>query len=142
MVWPATFESRLDSWTQLRTRAKTLPVDAALEDVNAWWFSSPWTGYHLHWDDREDWPDPWQLLDDNIFCEVARGLGILYTITLLNRADLQDSVLSEADQGNLVLVQQGKYILNWDSEQVLNINPGQIKARHSITQEQIQQQIR
>jgi hypothetical protein len=96
----------------------------------------------LHWDDRAVWPDPWQLLSDNIYCDLARGLGILYTITLLDRADLQDSVLAESDQGNLVLVEQGKYILNWDSQQVLNINPGQINVQHSITQEQIQQQIR
>ena len=73
MVWPVTFESRLDSWTQLRTRANSLPVDQALDAINSWWFSSPWTGYHLHWDDREDWPDPWQLLDDNIFCDPNRG---------------------------------------------------------------------
>jgi len=81
-------------------------------------------------------------LSDNIYCDLARGLGILYTITLLDREDLQDSVLAESDQGNLVLVEQGKYILNWDSQQVLNISPGQINVQHSITQEQIQQQIR
>jgi hypothetical protein len=81
-------------------------------------------------------------LSDNIYCDLARGLGILYTITLLDRNDLQNSVLTESDQGNLVLVQEGKYILNWDSEQVLNISPGRITARHSVTQEQIQQQIR
>ena len=142
MVWPATFESRLDSWTQLRTRAKTMPIDAALEDINAWWFSSPWTGYHLHWDDREDWPDPWQLLDDNIFCEVARGLGILYTITILDRPDLQDTVLVEVDSDNLVQVNQGKYILNWDRDTVVNINLSLKKTRHQITQNQIKLQIK
>ena len=141
-MWGSTFEQRLAAWTALRDRVRDLPTSDALDEINAWWQQTPWRAYHLHWDDRPDWPDPWQLLSDNIYCDLARGLGILYTITLLNRADLQDSVLAEADQGNLVLVQQGKYILNWDSEQVLNINPGQIKARHSITQEQIQQQIR
>ena len=141
-MWPATFEQRLHAWGVLRETVQHASVEQLLADINTWWFHAPWRAYHLHWDDRAIWPDPWQLLSDNIYCDLARGLGILYTITLLDRADLQDSVLAEADQGNLVLVQQGKYILNWDSEQVLNINPGQIKARHSITQEQIQQQIR
>jgi hypothetical protein len=36
---------------------------------------------------KPTWPDPWQLLSDDVYCEVARGLGILYTITLLDRAD-------------------------------------------------------
>ena len=141
-MWPATFEQRLHAWGVLRETIQHAPIEQVLAEVNTWWFYAPWRAYHLHWDDRAVWPDPWQLLSDNIYCDLARGLGILYTITLLDRADLQDSALVESDQGNLVLVQQGKYILNWDSQQVLNINPGQIKAQHSITQEQIQQQIR
>jgi len=141
-MWPATFEQRLHAWGVLRESIQHAPVDQVLTDINAWWFRAPWRAYHLHWDDQPNWPDPWELLSDNIYCDLARGLGILYTITLLDRPDLQDSVLTESEQGNLVLVQEGKYILNWDSEQVLNINPGQITARHSVTQEQIQQQIR
>ena len=137
MVWPVTFESRLDSWTQLRTRANSLPVDQALDAINAWWFSSPWTGYHLHWDDREDWPDPWQLLDDNMFCEVARGLGILYTITLLDRADIHSAELVLTKNGhNLVLVDKSKYILNWDKSSVVNINP-EVKIVKKLTQLQV-----
>ena len=141
-MWPVTFEQRLHAWGVLRESVQHVSVEQTLAEVNAWWFRAPWRAYHLHWDDQSKWPDPWELLSDNIYCDLARGLGILYTITLLDRADLQDSVLAESDQGNLVLVQQGKYILNWDSQQVLNINPGQIKAQHSMTQEQIQQQIR
>ena len=141
-MWPSTFEQRLHAWGVLRESVQHAPVEQALAEVNAWWFRAPWRAYHLHWDDQMHWPDPWELLSDNIYCDLARGLGILYTITLLDRADLQDAVLTESDQGNLVLVGQGKYILNWDSQQVLNINPGQLKARHSVTQEQIQQQIR
>jgi hypothetical protein len=137
LVWPVTFESRLDSWTQLRTRANALPVDLALDAINTWWFSSPWTGYHLHWDDREDWPDPWQLLDDNIFCEVARGLGILYTITLLERVDIHSAELVLTKMGhNLVLVDKSKYILNWDKSSIVNINP-EAKIVKKLTQLQV-----
>ena len=141
-MWPANFEQRLHAWGVLRESVQHAPLEQVLTEVNTWWFRAPWRAYHLHWDDRPNWPDPWELLSDNIYCDLARGLGILYTITLLDRPDLQDSVLTESDQGNLVLVNQGKYILNWDSDTIVNINPGQIKARHSVTQEQIQQQIR
>ena len=141
-MWPVTFEQRLHSWGVLRESIQHSPVEKVITEINAWWFQAPWRAYHLHWDDQQTWPDPWELLSDNIYCDLARGLGILYTITLLDRADLQDSVLTESDQGNLVLVQDGKYILNWDSSAVVNINPGQFKARHSVTQEQLKQQIR
>ena len=141
-MWPKTFAERLESWAQLRTQASTADVETALAAINSWWFQTPWRAYHLHWDDRAVWPDPWQLLSDDLYCPLARGLGILYTITMLDRPDLQDAVLAEVDSDNLVLVAKKKYILNWDPEQMLNITLGNFKSHHSITQEQIQQQIR
>jgi hypothetical protein len=141
-MWPRTFAERLESWNQLRNQAATTDLESALHQINSWWFQTPWCAYHLHWDDQAVWPDPWQLLSDNIYCPLARGLGILYTITLLDRADLQDAVLAEVASDNLVLVNKKKYILNWDAETILNISPTGSNIRHSVTQEQIKQQIR
>jgi hypothetical protein len=141
-MWPKTFAERLESWAQLRNQASTADAETALGAINSWWFQTPWRAYHLHWDDQAVWPDPWQLLSDNLYCSLARGLGILYTITILDRPDLQDAVLAEFDSDNLVLVAKKKYILNWDSTTVVNINPTGSQTRHSITQEQIKQQIR
>jgi len=140
-MWPRTFAERLESWSQLRKQASTADAETALHAINAWWFHAPWRAYHLHWDDRATWPDPWQLLSDNLYCPLARGLGILYTITLLDRADLQDAVLIEIDSDNLVQVNKKKYILNWDADTILNINLAGSHARHSVTQEQLKQQI-
>ena len=140
MKWPATFEARLDSWNQLRTQVADQPVESALETINSWWFQSPWTAYHLHWDDQNSWPDPWQLLNDNMYCEVARGLGILYTITCLNRGDMDSAelVLTNDDR-NLVLLDKSKYILNWDRTVVLNTS-SEIEVKKSLHQSQITQQ--
>jgi hypothetical protein len=115
----------------------------AVEAINSWWFDAPWCPYHLHWDDQANWPDPWQLLDDNLYCSLARGLGIMYTIAMLGHSDLQDAVLVEVDGDNLVLVSQGKYILNWDRDTVVNINPSyKNNTRRSIAQSEIKQQIK
>lgn len=138
-MWCSTFEQRLAAWNVLRNRVCTLPKPDALEEINSWWQQTPWRAYHLHWDDQADWPDPWQLLSDNIYCDLARGLGILYTITVLDRYDLQDAVLIESDRGNLVQVENGKYILNWDQSPGLNINLQQNK--HHITQSDVKQQL-
>ena len=138
-MWCSTFEQRLAAWNTLRDRVRMLPKPDALAEINSWWQQTPWRAYHLHWDDRVDWPDPWQLLSDNIYCDLARGLGILYTITVLDRDDLQDAVLIDSDQGNLVLVEDGKYILNWDQSLGLNINLQQNK--HHIAQSDVKQQL-
>lgn len=141
-MWPSTFAQRLESWSQLRAQAALVDSESALHLINAWWFHAPWRAYHLHWDDQSTWPDPWQLLSDNMYCSLARGLGIVYTIAMLDRTDLQDSHLVDTGSDNLVLVDKKKYILNWDAEQVLNINPGPYKVHHSVSQQEIKQQIR
>lgn len=141
-MWPRTFQERLAAWNQLRQSANNLPLEQCLLEINRWWFRTPWCAYHLHWDDRATWPDPWQLLSDNIFCSLARGLGIMYTITLLDREDLIDAVLIDTGTDNLVQVGGEKYILNWDLEEIVNINLGQYKVRHSVAQSEIKQQIR
>lgn len=141
-MWSRSFEDRLASWSDLRHRCNSMDTESALLEINQWWFNTPWTAYHLHWDDRATWPDPWQLLDDNIYCGLARGLGIMYTITLLDRPELQNVEMTEVESDNLVLVDQGKYILNWDRDQIVNINLRPQRSRHSITQQQIKQQIK
>ena len=141
-MWPRNFSERLESWAQLRQQCQTLDSEPALIKINSWWFQTPWTAYHLHWDDQADWPDPWQLLSDDQYCPVARGLGILYTIAMLDREDLQDACMIEYQSDNLVLVAQEKYILNWDPDQVLNISLGRSKPRRRVSQEQIKQKIR
>lgn len=141
-MWARTFDARLVSWNQLRSDVATVPADQCLHAINAWWFDAPWRAYHLHWDDQPSWPDPWQLLDDNLFCGLARGLGMLYTISLLDRSDIQDAELIDTGSDNLVLVEQKKYILNWDRDQLLNINLTPFTPRHRLSQEQTKIQIK
>ena len=136
-MWPKTFADRLESWTALRTLAQSQDLETALITINQWWFNSPWQAYYLHWDDQAKWPDPWKLLSDNIYCDVAKALGILYTISLLDREDMADAtlILTE-DHRNLVLVDKTKYILNWSSSCVVNTNQA-VKIRQQFKQHQI-----
>ena len=142
-MWHSTFDQRLAAWNQLRTQcAANASVDKILTDINNWWFDTPWRAYHLHWDDQATWPNPWELLDDNLFCSLARGLGILYTIAIIDHPLIQDAELIDTGSDNLVLVGQKKYILNWDRDQLLNINLTPFKILHSVGQKQIKTQIK
>jgi len=136
-MWPRTFDERLASWMQLRQQVQLADPESALHAINSWWFQTPWRAYHLHWDDRADWPDPWQLLSDNLYCPLARGLGILYTITLLDRTDIGSANLVLTESGhNLVLIDQTKYILNWEANTVVNNNL-ELTIRRQYRQHQI-----
>jgi hypothetical protein len=123
-MWPVTFDNRLQAWVELRSRCQFLDLENSLTAINQWWFNTPWQPYYLHWDDQADWPDPWQLLSDNVYCDLARSLGILYTISLLERVDMADAELVLAEDGsNLVLVAKEKYILNWNKDSIVNNKP-------------------
>jgi hypothetical protein len=141
-MWSHTFPERLQAWADLRAQAASLPLETALESINAWWFQTPWRPYHLHWDDQAAWPDPWQLLDDNIYCGLARGLGIMYTIAMIDREDVLHAELVESDGDNLVLINQSKYILNWDASSIVNTSPQITLSRHRVSQDKIKQQLR
>lgn len=141
MSWHRDFQQRLFDWHALRSQCQTMTKSDCLYTINQWWFGSPWTPYHLHWDDQKQWPDPWQLLQDNLFCSLARALGIMYTVTLLDREDLQNTVLADIGGDNLVLVDQKKYILNWDRDQIVNINLVSTNVLHCVDLHQIQQLI-
>jgi hypothetical protein len=137
LIWPATFAARLSSWNLLRDQTQNLSIESALEEINSWWFRAPWRPYYLHWDDQPAWPDPWQLLSDDVYCDLARGLGILYTITLLDRADMADAELILTDKGdNLVLLAKEKYILNWSPDSVVNTFQ-EVKKHRQLKQHQI-----
>lgn len=120
-MWHKDFADRLDSWAELRNQNQELPLEEALKNINDYWQESPWQPHYLHWDDHLIWPDPWQLLSDNLFCDLARGLGILYTVSMLEHKDLVSYELILAEDGrNLVLVNKSKYTLNWDGSVLVN----------------------
>lgn len=115
------YEDRLVSWNQLRIDNKNNELSLALLAINDWWQLLPIDSQYLHWEDDKNWPDPWDILADGIFCDLTKSLGIVYTLELVNRNDINDVVLALTKEGdNLVLVNNGKYILNWAPGEILN----------------------
>jgi hypothetical protein len=72
----------------------------------------------------EDWPDPWNLLNDNNYCYYGRALGMLYTLILLGVKDIDFVEGTDYNRENvvLVLVDNAKYTLNYWPDSVLNTN--------------------
>ncbi len=136
-MWPRDYSARLQAWADLRDQCSQLPLAQALDHADAWWQQTPWKPYYLHWDDRNHWPTPWELLSDNVYCDLARAVGIMYTITMLERDDITGVELADTDQGNLVLVNQGKYILNWHTSDELNIPSKQFTINQRLNRLEI-----
>jgi hypothetical protein len=120
-MWKYDFGDRLSEWRDLRHDCQRLDLNQCLLKINDWWWQVPTVNHYLHWDDNPKWPDPWELLFDNIFCDLARALGMLYTVSMLERTDITDTKLIQTKRYNLVQVNGGKYILNWCPGDILNI---------------------
>ena len=120
-------EDRLRSWREFRLSLETLPLDQALTQTAEFWAKAPFTPYYLDPDSMENWPDPWTLIFENMYCDVAKCLGIVYTMLLTeHRKNLEVEIRTYIDpknnyEYNLAYFNQGKYILNMIDGEIVNI---------------------
>ena len=119
-------EGRLRSWREFRATLESLPLELALAQTAEYWAGAPFVPYNLDPEDPSNWPDPWTLVIENTYCDVAKCLGIVYTMLLTaHRTDLEIEVRVYEDTKtryvyNLAWINQGKYILNMIDGEVVN----------------------
>lgn len=138
-MWPFTFEERLQQWCQLREYLHDKDLEHQLLEINNWWFRAPIINRSVTWENHNTWPSPWDLLAQDGWCDLARALGIMYTVVLVI-PDV-DVTLTQVDNDNLVLVSQGKYILNWCPGDVLNNHSADIKITRRLNKDEIQKKL-
>ena len=142
-IFQSTYEARLQDWFQLRTSVTSLPIEQQCITIDKWWQDAPLVTHHLHPHDIDNWPDPWELLSENTYCEVARALGMCYTLLLLDISDVE-MVLSTNNIGEdvvLVLVDNAKYILNYWPNTVVNNNLRDFKVVSKLDIKKIKDKI-
>ena len=131
------YVTRLRSWVDLRNKLLRLPINQQAVEIDRFWHRVPTQHHYLHTDFIKDWPDPWQLLSDNTYCNYARALGMIYTLLLLGNKniDLVDAKDDNSNEVVLVLVDDAKYVLNYWPDTVVNNNIADfvITRKHDIT---------
>jgi hypothetical protein len=133
-VFQLNYETRLNSWYNLRSTLEHSDTKTKCVEIDKWWQQAPLVNHHLHILDNENWPGPWDLLVENTYCTVARALGMCYTLLLTG---VEDIVLVEATdmQGEdmvLVLVDSAKYVLNYWPDTVVNNNSNNFSIKRHI----------
>ena len=121
-VFQMSYDNRLQGWYDLRTRLKDLTIEEKCVEIDKWWQRAPLINHHLHTLDTKSWPDPWELLAENIYCDVAKALGMCYTLLLLDVSEIElvEARNEQAEDVILVLVDNAKYILNYWPDTVLS----------------------
>jgi hypothetical protein len=82
-VFDAHGNERIDQWRQLRNNLETdqEPFSTALNV----WCRAPLVNSYLDPSRPRSWPDPWHLILDNRYDDLALTLGIMYTLKLTQR---------------------------------------------------------
>jgi hypothetical protein len=119
-------EDRLRSWREFRATLDTLPLEEALVQTAEHWVSASFVPYNLDPEQPATWPDPWSLIDENIYCDLAKCLGIVYTMALTGHRtalDIEIRIYQDTKTGyeyNLAWFNQGIYILNLIDGEIVN----------------------
>ena len=133
-VFQLPYESRLQSWVELRAQVRSLDIKDQCLEIDAWWQRAPIVNHHLHPTDIENWPGPWELLAENTYCPLARGLGIYYTLFLSGIRGI-DFLLGKDyndEDVSLITVDRAKYIMNGYPNSVISSNLADFKITSKL----------
>lgn len=123
-MWNLRPDERLRFWREFRESIDQKSLDQAIEDVNHLWSYAPMVNHYLTTDQIDEWPNPWELLYENHYCDLAKSLGIVYTLYLTKfKPNIEIRIYNEPstkEQYNLVYVDDGKYVLNYIHDEIVN----------------------
>jgi hypothetical protein len=127
-MWNHTPTERLHEWKEFRNKISLASVEEAVQETSHLWSYAPYVAHYLDSIELSKWPDPWMLLHENYYCDLAKSLGMLYTLYLCHHygkeiVDLELRVYKNPinqDVYNTVWINKGKYILNFNFDTVVN----------------------
>jgi len=126
-MWKLTASGRIAHWKDFRKSLDDLSLEQAVQSVAEYWQKCPYVPYYLDPGKPETWPTPWELIAENYYCDLAKSLGMLYTIHFTSHGvdlDAELRIYVDAETGftyNLPILAQGKYVVNLIDNVVVNI---------------------
>ena len=137
------YGTRLKAWYDLRNKLKTEDLRTICVETDKWWQAAPLVNHYLHPIDLPNWPNPWELLVENTYCTLARGLGMCYTLLLIGVDEIEYK-LGTNDMGEdvaLVLVDNANYTLNYWPDSVISTDLKQFRFHQTLEVSQIKNKL-
>jgi len=124
-VFQLNYEARLKSWYDLRKSLEGSDIKTICLAVDNWWQRAPLVNHYLHQTDIDNWPGPWELLVENNYCQLARGLGMVYTLQLVGITDIDFCIAIDDNSEEYPLVMVNK-------THILNYHPGTVLLNNNV----------
>ncbi len=112
-------EDRIIAWRDFR---QTISDNSkqTLENVAKYWSGVPVGNRILEWDRPDSWPTPWEVINDNVFCDDMRSYMMYQTLLLTNQPAKLYHVKSFNEE--LLVVASNGYILNFSYNEVVTVS--------------------
>ncbi len=140
-MWTQSYDDLLLEWAALREQASSLPLEEALKLIHDWWNTAPILNNTVHFNDEKNWPLPWDLLAQNGYCDVAKCLGICYTIMLIQHEDINSLYMVQTDNYTYVQINEGQYTLNDQPDQI-TMDQSDLRIKFSYNCEDLKDKIK
>ena len=125
-MFKQSLRNRLNEWKSLRDKLNQCSLSIAVKKTQELWQLCPFTPFYLDPELPHEWPDPWQLLAENYYCDLAKCLGIIYTLHLTAHKDqLFPEIRTYLDPTtrydyHIAYLCHGKYVLNLIEGEIVN----------------------
>ena len=126
-MWKLETSERIARWRDFRKSLDDLPLADAIQAVAEFWHTCPYQPYYLDPADPVSWPTAWELISENYYCDLAKALGMLYTICLTQHGDtleVEIHIYNDPITGyayHLPVLARGKYVVNFIDNKIVNI---------------------
>jgi hypothetical protein len=74
------YQERLVFWHEFRSKLET--QEDPIKSVIDFWNTAPEISIQADPWDQNTWPDPWEMIHDNVYCPFVKILAICYTLQL------------------------------------------------------------
>ena len=117
-------EDRLRAWVDFRNTLETSTTP--LQDVVDFYRSAPIVNITVDPYDQKTWPTPWQLLNDNLYCDFAKVLEIAATLKLTDRFSDEETMIhiyTDREKSELkYLLVIDNNVIGYDNNKVVDIS--------------------
>ena len=121
---------KLVEWKRIRDQIEK--SNTPLQDVVDLWSKAPFVSNYLNPFNAKEWPDPWHLILDGKFDDLAICLGMLYTLQLTqrfmsNNYEIHMSITPETKDPAFYLCVDRLFVLNYSYKEVVDYKSSMLK---------------
>ena len=99
------YPDRLHIWANFRKQLET--SDTPFEDTLSFWSKAPLKSFCADPWDKATWPDPWEMILENEYCEFVKILAICYTLQLTDRfsqSTFEIHIVQDQKESNIMYI--------------------------------------